>query len=146
MRVRARWLPAWLPGPVAWSAGNDFRVPDEDAAAAGIVWPHLRRATASMARVTVDVWAARTSWPSSSLTWSGRPRSWRTWARIGPSGSAGETTPPLPRDAAVVKDWRYVGRGWANAGDTWLAETAAAELADARRHARQARRADTDHD
>lgn len=53
---------------------------------------------------------------------------------------------PLPRDAAVVKDWRYVGRGWANAGDTWLAETAAAELADARRHARQARRADTDHD
>lgn len=43
---------------------------------------------------------------------------------------------------AAVKDWRYVGRGWANSGDAWLARTAAAELADTRRHAREARHAD----
>lgn len=43
---------------------------------------------------------------------------------------------------AVLKEWRYLGRGWANPGDTWLAETAAVELADARRHAREARLAD----
>jgi hypothetical protein len=53
---------------------------------------------------------------------------------------------PTPIDAAVVKDWRYVGRGWANPGDAWLAETAAAELAESRRHARQSRRIDRDLD
>ena len=41
--------------------------------------------------------------------------------------------------AAVIKDWRYAGRDWANPGDAWLAETAAGDLADARRHAREAR-------
>ncbi|MGH9011865.1 MAG: replication initiator, partial [Acidimicrobiia bacterium] len=45
-------------------------------------------------------------------------------------------------DIAVVKDWRYLGRGWANSGDSWLADTAAADLAESRRHARDARRAD----
>ncbi len=49
---------------------------------------------------------------------------------------------PEPPDTAVVKDWRYVGRGWANPGDAWLATTAAAELADSRHHARDARHAD----
>lgn len=43
---------------------------------------------------------------------------------------------------AVLKEWRYLGRGWANPGDSWLAETAAVELADARRHAREARLTD----
>jgi len=45
-------------------------------------------------------------------------------------------------DSITVKDWRYLGRGWANAGDAWLAETAADELAQSRRLARQARCAD----
>jgi hypothetical protein len=40
---------------------------------------------------------------------------------------------------ARLKDWHYLGRGWANAGDVWLAETASRELTDARQHAREAR-------
>ena len=46
-------------------------------------------------------------------------------------------------DSAVVKDWHYLGRGWANPGDSWLADTAAADLAESRRHARDARRAES---
>lgn len=39
----------------------------------------------------------------------------------------------------VVKDWRFVSRGWANPGDAVIAATAAAHGAEARRHARQDR-------
>lgn len=42
-------------------------------------------------------------------------------------------------EAETVKDWRYVGRGWRNQGDAWLAQTAAAEAAQARRLARDQR-------
>jgi hypothetical protein len=55
---------------------------------------------------------------------------WST-RRLGASAAAGAP--------ARVKDWRYLGRGWANAGDAWLAETASVELADVRQHAREAR-------
>lgn len=48
-----------------------------------------------------------------------------------------------PPGTTAVKDWRYLGRGWANPGDAWLAETAAAHLAETRRHARDARRAES---
>ncbi len=51
-----------------------------------------------------------------------------------PSLAAGET--------AAVKDWRYLGRGWDNPGDEWLARTAAAARADARDLAREARLAE----
>ena len=49
---------------------------------------------------------------------------------------------PGPRqpETAVDKDWRYAGRGWANPGDAWLAETAAADFSETRRLAREARR------
>ncbi len=42
-------------------------------------------------------------------------------------------------ETAVVKDWRFVGRGWANPGDALLAATAATERAEGRAHARQDR-------
>jgi hypothetical protein len=62
-----------------------------------------------------------------------------TWHRPRAAG------PVDPSEAATVKDWRYLGRGWPNAGDAWLAETAADELAESRRLAREARAADRDH-
>ncbi|MGH9063684.1 MAG: replication initiator [Acidimicrobiales bacterium] len=39
-----------------------------------------------------------------------------------------------------VTDWSFVGRGWLSLGDAWLAETAAAEAAEARKLAREERR------
>lgn len=39
-------------------------------------------------------------------------------------------------DTVAVGQWRYAGRGWTNAGDDWLAETAARESASLRRTAR----------
>lgn len=44
------------------------------------------------------------------------------------------------RDAVVVKDWRYAGRGWANPGDELLAHTAARERRESHFAAREARR------
>jgi len=46
---------------------------------------------------------------------------------------------PDVSDAIAVKDWHYIGRGWANSGDSWLAETAAADLVEQRRLAREDR-------
>jgi hypothetical protein len=40
-------------------------------------------------------------------------------------------------DLATLSDWRYCGRGWTTEGDAWLAETAAADSAEARRLARE---------
>ena len=40
----------------------------------------------------------------------------------------------------AVKHWRYLGRGWDNPGDEWLARTAAAGASEARRLAREAAR------
>jgi hypothetical protein len=62
-----------------------------------------------------------------------------TWHRRRAAGAVD------PSEAATVKDWHYLGRGWPNAGDAWLAETAADELAESRRLAREARAADRDH-
>lgn len=45
----------------------------------------------------------------------------------------------LDPESVAVKDWRFVGRGWANPGDALLADTAAAHRFDARKHARQER-------
>lgn len=47
-----------------------------------------------------------------------------------------------PPEATAVKDWRYLGRGWDNQGDAWLAHTAATEAAEARVLAREARLAE----
>jgi len=58
------------------------------------------------------------------------------WTRRGPAAQ------PESPETAMVKKWRYLGRGWANPGDTWLAETAAEELIETRRLAREARRPD----
>ncbi|CAN5400746.1 plasmid replication initiator protein [soil metagenome] len=44
-------------------------------------------------------------------------------------------------EVEAVKDWRYVGRGWDNPGDEWLARTAAAAAIEARQLARRAGRA-----
>ncbi len=46
--------------------------------------------------------------------------------------------------SAAVKDWRYLGRGWDNPGDEWLARTAATAAAEARKLAREARLAERD--
>ena len=50
--------------------------------------------------------------------------------------------PPLP-DAVSMGAWRFAGRGWANSGDAWLADTAAEEAAEQRRIRRSERRAST---
>ena len=49
---------------------------------------------------------------------------------------------PAPHDLAAVRTWSYAGRGWVSPGDAWLAEAAAAELAETRLLAREARRTD----
>lgn len=61
-------------------------------------------------------------------------------ARAQWSASRGET--PRLSMSDSVKDWRYVGRGWTNPGDAWLARTAAVEATEARRLASEARRAE----
>jgi hypothetical protein len=61
-------------------------------------------------------------------------RSEWTAKRRGPAGNLAV--------GAAVKDWRYLGRGWDNRGDAWLAHTAAAEAAEARKLAREARLAE----
>jgi hypothetical protein len=63
-------------------------------------------------------------------------RSEWTAKRRGPAGG--------PSEGAAIKDWRYLGRGWDNRGDAWLAHTAAGEAADARKLAREARLAEKD--
>jgi len=45
--------------------------------------------------------------------------------------------PPQADEVEPVKDWRYVGRGWDNPGDEWLARTAAAAATEARQLARR---------
>lgn len=55
------------------------------------------------------------------------------WSARRSGGAAGEA------ESGAVKDWRYVGRGWDNPGDEWLAHTAAAEEGEARKLAREAR-------
>jgi hypothetical protein len=47
-------------------------------------------------------------------------------------------------DSDAVKDWRYLGRGWDNPGDEWLARTAATAATEARKLAREARLAERD--
>lgn len=49
----------------------------------------------------------------------------------------GPQSPP----SLILADWRYAGRGWSSPGDAWLAETAAAQAADARHVAREEGRA-----
>ncbi len=44
-----------------------------------------------------------------------------------------------PEGTVSVAHWRYVGTGWTSEGDAWLAATAAARHAEARRTARQER-------
>lgn len=51
---------------------------------------------------------------------------------------------PGTSDTVAVKDWRYLGRGWDNPGDAWLARTAAAAAAESRTLARDARLAERD--
>jgi hypothetical protein len=41
--------------------------------------------------------------------------------------------------STTIGDWRYLGRGWDNPGDEWLARTAGKAAAEARELARQAR-------
>jgi hypothetical protein len=64
-------------------------------------------------------------------------------ARAQWSASRRDPTPASPV-AAVVKDWRYLGRGWENPGDEWLARTGAEAVAHARVLAREARLAERD--
>lgn len=59
-------------------------------------------------------------------------------ARTQWSASRGGVVPVGPESVAV-KDWRYLGLGWDNHGDEWLARTAATAAAEARQLARQAR-------
>ena len=49
-----------------------------------------------------------------------------------------ERSDQLP--SSTIGEWRYLGRGWDNPGDEWLARTAGAAAAEARQLARQARR------
>ncbi len=51
---------------------------------------------------------------------------------------------PVGSESIVVKDWRYLGRGWHNSGDAWLARTAAAAVTESRQLAREARMAERD--
>ena len=79
----------------------------------------------------------RGHWLTKSRRYSttlGALRSARTeWAASRLGGASGRP------DSETVKDWRYIGRGWDNPGDQWLASTAAASVAEARQLARQAR-------
>lgn len=59
-------------------------------------------------------------------------------ARAQWSATRRDPTSEVP-DSAVVKDWQYLGRGWGNTGDEWLARTAAMATADARKLAHEAR-------
>ena len=45
-------------------------------------------------------------------------------------------------ETVAIGTWRYAGRGWTTDGDAWLAETAAASTAQARRLAAERRRAE----
>jgi len=59
--------------------------------------------------------------------------------------SANRRDPALASPVAVVvKDWRYLGRGWENPGDEWLARTGAVAVAQARVLAREARLGERD--
>ena len=49
---------------------------------------------------------------------------------------------PEPPGSDTVKDWRYLGRGWDNPGDEWLAHTAATATAETRKLARETRLAE----
>jgi hypothetical protein len=71
-----------------------------------------------------------------SITFAALRGARTAWTRRGPAAQ------PESPETAVVKDWRYLGRGWANPGDTWLAETAAEELIETRHLAREAGRPD----
>ncbi len=62
-------------------------------------------------------------------------------ARAQWSASRRDPTPELP-GSDTVKDWRYLGRGWHNPGDEWLARTAATATAETRKLARETRLAD----
>ena len=64
-------------------------------------------------------------------------------ARAEWSANRRDPTPALP-ESTMVKDWRYLGRGWENPGDEWFARTGAAAVADARVLAREARLAERD--
>ena len=64
-------------------------------------------------------------------------------ARAQWSASRRDSTPEVPESDAV-KDWRYLGSGWDNPGDEWLARTAAVAAAEARKLAREARLAGND--
>jgi len=64
-------------------------------------------------------------------------------ARAQWSANRRDPTPEAPESDAV-KDWRYLGRGWDNPGDEWLARTAATAAAEARKSAREARLAERD--
>jgi hypothetical protein len=116
--------------------------------------PHLARLVTTawelggrpeLAHLRLRDWAHtlgfRGHWLTKSRRYSttfGALRNARTaWTRRGGAG------PPEAPDTAVAKDWRYLGRGWANPGDVWLADTAAAELAESRHHAREARLAES---
>lgn len=62
-------------------------------------------------------------------------------ARAQWSASRRDSTPELP-GSDTVKDWRYLGRGWVNPGDEWLARTAAKATAETRKLARETRLAE----
>lgn len=64
-------------------------------------------------------------------------------ARAEWSANRRDPSPPSP-EVAVVKDWRYLGRGWENPGDEWLARTEAVGVTQARGLAREARLAERD--
>jgi hypothetical protein len=82
----------------------------------------------------------RGHWLTKSRRYSTTLGALRT-ARAEWTAARGGSTDP-PSGVTAIKDWRYLGRGWDNHGDAWLAQTAAAEAAEARTLAREARLAE----
>ena len=130
----------------------DHRLHESDLALLD-VRPHLKRLVTTawdlgdrteLEHLKLRHWAHtlgfRGHWLTKSRRYSTTLGALRT-ARAEWSANRRDPTPEVP-DSEAVKEWRYLGRGWDNPGDEWLARTAATAAAETRKLAREARLAE----
>jgi len=133
----------------------DHRLHESDITTLGVP-PHLGQLVATawrlggrkdLADLRLQYWAHtlgfRGHWLTKSRSYSTTLTALRTarveWAarrrrdELGHHGSS----PPEGEGGVILKDWRYVGSGYVNQGDSWLAETAGREIGETKRIARQ---------
>jgi len=133
----------------------DHRLHESDITTLGVP-PHLGQLVATawrlggrkdLADLRLRYWAHtlgfRGHWLTKSRSYSTTLTALRTarveWAarrrrdELGHHGSS----PPEGEGGVILKDWRYVGSGYVNQGDSWLAETAGREIEETKRIARQ---------